>query len=347
MSNGRPPDVLLQSVLPPRLEQLANPVSMEEQQAGKRSRGEGDEVMDVGLDNVDGTAPIGVLAVGSDGMVCDESSTNLSGGRSPVKPSFHGMLTGNKLLNPSVSTIPELDVEFHEGDVKISSVDGIHAINFSDRIHDKGVDNSDVGKQVDICDLPHAVPEERFGPWMQAPSKKLRKQSKVDNSNVTGNSRHPKAKSGSGMFDILSSLDQEIEPEIEAPVHGGILEAAVDVGVVGHSEIAYTDLVIPAKVTMNPKSHVAVRVLERGTNLGSKVVPARRSDDGERMVAPNSSIRVAGGRSVDRKGGSTQKKQDSRPPSKVVLGDWLGHMERELDRPKDRGEEPVVIRDGS
>ncbi|KAK8565473.1 hypothetical protein V6N12_059035 [Hibiscus sabdariffa] len=286
MSNGRPPDVLLQSVLPPRLEQLANPVSMEEQQAGKRSRGEGDEVMDVGLDNVDGTAPIGVLAVGSDGMVCDESSTNLSGGRSPVKPSFHGMLTGNKLLNPSVSTIPELDVEFHEGDVKISSVDGIHAINFSDRIHDKDVNE-------------HEIP-------------------------------------------VNDGIEQ-----IEAPVHGGILEAAVDVGVVGHSEIAYTDLVIPAKVTMNPKSHVAVRVLERGTNLGSKVVPARRSDDGERMVAPNSSIRVAGGRSVDRKGGSTQKKQDSRPPSKVVLGDWLGHMERELDRPKDRGEEPVVIRDGS
>ncbi|KAK8507653.1 hypothetical protein V6N12_066988 [Hibiscus sabdariffa] len=90
--------------------------------------------MDVDLDIVGGTVP---LAVGYKDSVCDVSGIQHSEERSQVKPSFRDMLAGNKPLNFSGSAIPELDVEMHEDDVQISSVDGTPAISFSDRIHDR------------------------------------------------------------------------------------------------------------------------------------------------------------------------------------------------------------------
>ncbi|KAK8507654.1 hypothetical protein V6N12_066989 [Hibiscus sabdariffa] len=226
---------------------------------------------------------------------------------------------------------------------------------------------------------------------MQAPSRRSSKLSKVDNSSAFGTLRHSKDMSEHGMFDILSTLDQEVEPheiglnqqnvsshdipvindaaQDEAPSRGNGLKIpvegetvgrsalheagshssaikVVEIGPMGHSEVASTDVVIPATVTINPKLHTGVRVLERGSNLGSKSVPTRRGVAGEHLVATSSKSRLAGGKSGVWKWSSIRKKQDPRSASKVVLGEWLGHMERDLDWSKDRGEELAIIRDG-
>ncbi|KAK8507656.1 hypothetical protein V6N12_066991 [Hibiscus sabdariffa] len=382
-TNGRPSDGSLQSVLPSRLERLAEPVSVEDQQVGKRSCGEGDDVMDVDLDIVGGTVP---LAVGYKDSVCDVSGIQQSEERSQVKPSFRDMLAGNKPLNFSGSAIPELDVEMHEDDVQISSVDGTPAISFSDRIHDrvdaklansvivrllgrmigkyghtmeackKGETNSGAGAQADVCDLMSAGPDEKFGPRMQAPSRRSRKLSKVDSSSALGTLRRSKDMSEHGMFDILSTLDQEVEPheiglnqknvsshditvindvaQDEAPSRGNGLKIPVEGETVGRSALHEAG------------SHSsASKVVEIGP-MGHSECTTRRGVAGKHLVATSSKSRLAGGKSGVWKGSSIRKKQDPRSASKVVLGEWLGHMEQDLDRSKDRGEELAIIRDG-
>ncbi|KAK8635840.1 hypothetical protein V6N13_004555 [Hibiscus sabdariffa] len=79
--------------------------------------------------------------------------------------------------------------------------------------------------------------------------------------------------------------------------------------VVSSSNVASLDVIVPSRVSLNPKDHVAVRVLERGSNQ-----------------------RVSGGKVVERKGGLNQKKPDAKPTSKVALGEWIGDLEKELAR---------------
>ncbi|KAK8479151.1 hypothetical protein V6N13_097225 [Hibiscus sabdariffa] len=52
LNGGRPPESVRSVVVPSRLERLVNPVNEEDQQAVKRSRGESDEVMDIGVEEI-------------------------------------------------------------------------------------------------------------------------------------------------------------------------------------------------------------------------------------------------------------------------------------------------------
>ncbi|KAK8609016.1 hypothetical protein V6N13_025323 [Hibiscus sabdariffa] len=328
-TNGRPSDGSLQSVLPSRLERLAEPVSVEDQQVGKRSCGEGDDVMDVDLDIVGGTVP---LAVGYKDSVCDVSGIQQSEERSQVKPSFRDMLAGNKPLNFSGKYGHTMEA------------------------CKKGETNSGAGAQADVCDLMSAGPDEKFGPRMQAPSRRSRKLSKVDSSSALGTLRRSKDMSEHGMFDILSTLDQEVEPheiglnqknvsshditvindvaQDEAPSRGNGLKIPVEGETVGRSALHEAG------------SHSsASKVVEIGP-MGHSECTTRRGVAGKHLVATSSKSRLAGGKSGVWKGSSIRKKQDPRSASKVVLGEWLGHMEQDLDRSKDRGEELAIIRDG-
>ncbi|KAL4297374.1 hypothetical protein GQ457_12G006380 [Hibiscus cannabinus] len=134
-SGGRPPDLDRQGVVPPRLERSANPVTAEDQQAVKRSRGESDEAMDVGLEDTTVDSMNGI----QEGVVYDESGEkgdDLQGGDQHAKPSFRDMLIGKPAGMAAASSITELDVEVLEGDVHISDMEGTPVIRFSDRIHD-------------------------------------------------------------------------------------------------------------------------------------------------------------------------------------------------------------------
>ncbi|KAL4353088.1 hypothetical protein GQ457_06G029840 [Hibiscus cannabinus] len=120
-SGGRPPDLDRQGVVPPRLEHSVNPVTAEDQQAVKRSRGESDEAMDVGLE---------------DTIVDSMNGIQEGGGAQHAKPSFRDMFIGKPAGAAAASSITELDVEVLEGDIHISDMEGTPVIRFSNRIYD-------------------------------------------------------------------------------------------------------------------------------------------------------------------------------------------------------------------
>ncbi|KAK8996713.1 hypothetical protein V6N11_020212 [Hibiscus sabdariffa] len=328
-ANGRPPDGLLQCALPPRLEQLADPVNVEDQQAGKRSRGENVVVMDVSLEDVDRSETTGKRPGDSEGMVCDVSGTMLSEGNSLVKPSYRDLLVGNKSPNPPASAIPELDVEIHEEDVHISFVDGTPLIDFSARVHEKGTTGRfttmagsgmfDILSTLEQEDeLQEVQPPQQFvseyAPHLESGVEQDGTLAGADRLEVPGEVRDGGKRVAIGS-EPLSFVSKEVVESLT-----------------GNLEVVSTDVVVPTKVSLNTKSHVAIRVLERGVTLNSKTVPNRRSDAGGHLLAPRTSNQAPVGKKVDRKGSSNRKKTDSRSSSKVALGEWLGNMERDLER---------------
>ncbi|KAK8632408.1 hypothetical protein V6N13_072800 [Hibiscus sabdariffa] len=80
----------------------------------------------------------------------------------------------------------------------------------------------------------------------------------------------------------------------------------------GKVVVASKDVVVQEPITLNMGTHVAVRVVERGSELGSQ-----------------------GG---DRTGNQTCKKQVSRQSNKVGLDEWVGNLDRELERSARGGE---------
>ncbi|KAL4333752.1 hypothetical protein GQ457_07G002590 [Hibiscus cannabinus] len=112
VANDRPPDLARQAVIPPRLERSATPVNVEDQQVVKRSRGEGDEVMDIGVEEI-----LGKQVGGS--MPSEEGDVN-QGNVVRANPSFCDMLMGGSSDVQKTSSIPDLDVDIQEEDVKFS-----------------------------------------------------------------------------------------------------------------------------------------------------------------------------------------------------------------------------------
>ncbi|KAL4289744.1 hypothetical protein GQ457_14G000690 [Hibiscus cannabinus] len=218
----------------------------------------------------------------------------------------------------------------------------------------KGETNSGAGAHADMYDLTPADPDEKFGPWMQAANQEAAPhQIGLNQQNVS-----------SHVIAVINDGAQDEAPirgnALKLPAEGGNADRSdfhaasshsfaskvIEIGPMGNSEVASADVVIPASVSINPKSHTTVRVLEHGANLGSKSVPARRGVAGEHFVASSSKSRLVGNKSGVQKESSIRKKQDPRSASKVVLGEWLGHMERDLNRSKDGGEELATTRNG-
>ncbi|KAK8648042.1 hypothetical protein V6N13_128804 [Hibiscus sabdariffa] len=96
VNGGRPSDSDRSVVVLYRLECLANPVTEEDQHVVKRSRGESDEVMDIGVEEII-AAPTNGL---QDGVVNDgtgEKGEIQQGGDTHAKPSFRDMLLGQSI----------------------------------------------------------------------------------------------------------------------------------------------------------------------------------------------------------------------------------------------------------
>ncbi|KAK8557585.1 hypothetical protein V6N13_007943 [Hibiscus sabdariffa] len=94
VSNGRSSDVGGSILVPSKLERVAIPVSEEDQQVIKRSRGEGDDVMDIGVDALDGPRHGAMVPTSIAGLLGDNGGTVMGDGREKTKPSFRDMLAG-------------------------------------------------------------------------------------------------------------------------------------------------------------------------------------------------------------------------------------------------------------
>ncbi|KAL4285553.1 hypothetical protein GQ457_16G005890 [Hibiscus cannabinus] len=137
LSNGRLPNVGGSILVHSKLERAVILVSKEGQQVVKRSRGEGDDVMDIGVDDLDGfrhgvTAPTGTL-----GILGGGGGTAMVDGGEKTKPSFRDMLPGRRVVTLTDVGILDLDVDMKDDDVKFSTLEGTPVISFSDRVHDK------------------------------------------------------------------------------------------------------------------------------------------------------------------------------------------------------------------
>ncbi|KAK9016321.1 hypothetical protein V6N11_078823 [Hibiscus sabdariffa] len=334
-SNGRPPDISISVLAPSRLERLSNPVSEEDQQVLKRSRGEGDEVL---LE------------------------------AAPSKPSFRDMLTGRR---PGVSLAPDitdLDVDMTEEDVQISSVDGTPVIKFSERIHGMVEDKlaksvivrllgRSIGRKARISSRGKASEEAgkvvtkanvepgRFAALSNIESEVLVGEEPIAHPVMahleSGGGSVPSKTSGLELAAKRQVLVQKRNGDIWVssgdPKHvllrgsgSGISGMnSLDEVVERNSSVASLDVVVPSRVSLDPKDHVAVRVLERGNELSPKTGPSRRGSSGSGTLLKGSQ-RIVGGKGMERKGGLNRKKAETKVTSKVVMGEWIGNMEKEL-----------------
>ncbi|KAL4332004.1 hypothetical protein GQ457_07G003470 [Hibiscus cannabinus] len=131
---GRLPDASVLLHVSISLERVDHPENEEDEQVTKKSRGEGDVVMDVGGVGFKGFTQGITVTTGYDAMACTRDELG-GGGSMTSKPSFRDMLTGRLgegLVKPQIS---DLDVDMEAGDVQITSMDGTPRVCFSERVH--------------------------------------------------------------------------------------------------------------------------------------------------------------------------------------------------------------------
>ncbi|KAL4352806.1 hypothetical protein GQ457_06G008600 [Hibiscus cannabinus] len=191
-------------------------------------------------------------------------------------------------------------------------------------------------QRVDSSTFLSAPPKDRFGPWMQVSSRRLRKVSESKKMNTLASPKHGFFKATGSSFDMLVDDTYDNIPRDRDTDHvaagtgdallnvlknviadGGLGNGVVDLGSVHESILVVIEINGSEKrvqlrgsgsdaprtcVTVKASSHIAVRVVERGADLGSK-----KGGDPARM------------------------KQPSRQPSKVGLDEWVGSFDRELE----------------
>ncbi|KAK8593735.1 hypothetical protein V6N12_045810 [Hibiscus sabdariffa] len=243
--------------------------------------------MDAGEGEVLGTNSAASMDANSMDMNREEGETQ-QGHTVPANLSFRDMLVGRVSSSQPLPTIPELDVDVHEEDVQLSSIDGTHAIRFSDRIHDL----------VD-AKLEHSVIAVSKGD-----------ENRVLGVNLAEN-EHRLMLKGSGS-DPLCKVSHTSEKG-------------------GSVTVASKDVVVCEPVTLKIGNHVAVRVAERGADLGPKKGGGRCVMAGLKDGITKDKLRIGSAKGGVRPGNPVRKPQSSRAVSKVGLTEWAGSLDRKLE----------------
>ncbi|KAK8691620.1 hypothetical protein V6N13_075121 [Hibiscus sabdariffa] len=199
--NGRPPDQGVLIPVPTKLERMTHPVSDEDRQVVKRSRGEGDDIMDVREDGIMGLDQGSALVVAATDNGCGKGNESVKDGDEPIKPSFKDMLTGCRPEGSTAHVIPELDVEINDEDVRISSSDV--CVVSKNNVDDDVRATPSVSTKVD--------PMEKYGPWMMASGSKVRKAPRGKNMDDSVAVVSQIDLVGAGKFDVLSQLEADVD----------------------------------------------------------------------------------------------------------------------------------------
>ncbi|KAK8614843.1 hypothetical protein V6N13_068632 [Hibiscus sabdariffa] len=382
VGNGRPADHGVLIPVPTKLERMAHPVCEEDRQVVKRSKGAGEDIMDVGEDGIEGEDRDFVLGEDDAGMGCGKGTGSVKDGDVSIKPSFKDMLTGRRTEGSNVPIISELDVELSADDVRISSSDGTPCGCYGHSVDvcagNKNKDNADV------CAAPSVPPKgastEKYGPWMMTSGRKARKAPREKNLGELVEVVPPNTMVSNGKFDVLAQLEADAdggeersnspmlstsEPVIngrlmetdgkrrsvileEAPVipseclQGEIRpllqgSSSMDMGSNVHahgsveaSKVASAGVVVPVPVTLDPKAHVAVRVVETGKDLATLSRPGYRGYIGAGLAQMKPAIRLPNAKGGEKKGDSGRLKAIGRGSSKVRLGEWVGGLDAAL-----------------
>ncbi|KAK8683492.1 hypothetical protein V6N13_039551 [Hibiscus sabdariffa] len=373
VADGRPPD---QGVLIPvqtRLEREALPFSEEDQQVVKRSKGEGNEVMDVGDDVVFGSSQGTGLKVADAGMLNGEEVVGAQGHGGQGKPSFKDMLTGCHLEGSKTHSIPELDVEMNDEDVQISAADGSLGCLARSRVDDSS-QQDEQGKDGSA---------ESYGPWMLATNRKVKRGSRIMTSADRGVDSSKSVMIGACKFDVLANTDdtgagdddiievpgqdvaarnsgsspvcavegtrvvstlvenklpmvggERTEGDNRVMLHGSGSSKKVsnvsETAGIGAGEVISAGTIVPVRVSLDPKAHTAVCVVESGKEVPVHSIARRRASSRVGLNSMRLSPRVPVGKGGERKGDPGRKKATSRSNSKVPLGGWIEGLSAEL-----------------
>ncbi|KAK8672781.1 hypothetical protein V6N13_111142 [Hibiscus sabdariffa] len=295
-------------------------------------------------------------------MVREKGYVNGEDGAGQVKPSFRDMVMGRRGENSDAPVISELDVEMDDEDVQISNTEA------SARDKDESSKN--------------------YGSWMMVSGRKARRESRGMNVESNGTSFFRQGVKKIGKFDVLASLETEIDGDVEravsrdlgtygsdvvartlvADVDNLVTEAAMDqvvdagchgderiilqgsssVGKVSHanervsvggSEVVLSDVVVPVRVSLDPKAHVAVQVVEPVKKMDVLNTPSHRVSAGDGVVSVKNNARLQVRKGGDKKGDQVWKKKGGHCSHNVQLGEWIRELEHELD---DNGKEKSV-----
>ncbi|KAK9006257.1 hypothetical protein V6N11_035302 [Hibiscus sabdariffa] len=208
---GCPPDASSPIQVPVSLERVEHPDIGEEEQVMKKSKGEGDVVMDVSDIGFNGF-PNGMAGIAGDAVMA-VSGDSLGGGDGNMgsKPSFRDMLAGRLGEGLVKTQLSELDVDMEAGDVQITSVDGTPRLNASGSTTEERGTTDELGKSDTL---------EKFGPWMQVMGRRGRK----GVSNRVLHNSEPQHRGvalkpqDSGKFSVLANLEREVAEDTEPPV---------------------------------------------------------------------------------------------------------------------------------
>ncbi|KAK8533118.1 hypothetical protein V6N12_076398 [Hibiscus sabdariffa] len=311
-ANGRPPDASLPVVSHPRLERQATSACVEDHQSVKRCRGDGLETMDVHVGDSAGL-PAMVTEVIGDECMFGESNTDQGSGEnhySPVKaaqgvkPSFRDMLAGKGARNASASNFRSS----HPSEGMSGKFDILNTIDAEDE--DNGTVEPVVGQGVSV---PTSLVEEGAtvgdkisgSKGSQEGGRTVMVEDGIDSRNSTRVILNGSGSKPSGGVSRTQKLD-------------------------GLKAIVANEIIVPSKVSLNSNNHVAVRVVERGSDILSEEVTGRKAATAVNAASIKSGQPLSFGKNVVRKGATFKHKQQHRVPTQVALGDWIGNLSREI-----------------
>ncbi|KAK9040802.1 hypothetical protein V6N11_015941 [Hibiscus sabdariffa] len=98
----------------------------------------------------------------------------------------------------------------------------------------------------------------------------------------------------------------------------------------GPKAVVSNEIIVPSKVSLNSNNHVAVRVVECGSDILSEKVTGRKATNVVNAASTKSGQPLSFGKNVVRKGATFKHKQQHRAPTQVMLGDWIGNLSREI-----------------
>ncbi|KAK8587731.1 hypothetical protein V6N13_086710 [Hibiscus sabdariffa] len=127
-----------------------------------------------------------------------------------------------------------------------------------------------------------------------------------------------------GRFAALSNIESEVlvgEEPIAQPVMAHLGSGGGSVP----SKTSGSELAAKRQVLVQKRNGD----IRRGNELSPKTGPSRRGSSGSGTLLKGSH-RIVGGKGMERKGGLNRKKAETKVTSKVVMGEWIGNMEKEL-----------------
>ncbi|KAK9027888.1 hypothetical protein V6N11_067709 [Hibiscus sabdariffa] len=102
--------------------------------------------------------------------------------------------------------------------------------------------------------------------------------------------------------------------------------------VIERFDVASSERIVPARVSLNPEAHMDVHVLDNGREKVQSLGRGHRNSVGDGTSGPKVNPRKPIHTSGDKKNMPNRRKSVGHSSSKVMLGEWIGDLENELLR---------------